>query len=64
MCGVWAVGKPTLGCIPTMPQINHTLFDEMIATPARGSLMGNRGVLHDDHGRIVRRFLTLYAFAG
>lgn len=26
----------------------------MIADPARGALMGNRGVLHDDEGRIVR----------
>ena len=33
-----------------------TPFNELIATPARGILMGNRGVLHDDQGRIVRPF--------
>ncbi|WP_232004655.1 hypothetical protein [Mycobacterium sp. ACS1612] len=27
---------------------------EIIATPARGTFMGNRGILHDDHKRIVR----------
>jgi hypothetical protein len=31
-----------------------TPFGAIIATPARGSLMGNRGVLHDDAGRIRR----------
>jgi len=29
---------------------------EIIATPERGSLMGNRGCLHDDAHRIVRTF--------
>src|SRR5262245_59079626 len=29
---------------------------EIVATPERGTLMGNRGVLHDDQGRIVRRW--------
>ena len=33
-----------------------TPFNELIATPARGNLMGNRGILHDDQGRIVRSF--------
>ena len=25
-----------------------TPFNELIATPARGTLMGNRGILHDE----------------
>jgi hypothetical protein len=29
-------------------------FGEIIATPERGTFMGNRGVLHDDAGRIRR----------
>jgi hypothetical protein len=31
---------------------------EIIATPHRGTLMGNRGVLHDAEGRIVRAHQT------
>src|SRR5204863_9969204 len=31
-------------------------FAEVIETPARGLLYGNRGVLHDDDGRIVRNW--------
>ncbi len=39
-----------------------TPFGEVVATPERGTLMGNRGVLHDAEGRIrrpwqVRRWL-------
>jgi hypothetical protein len=38
-----------------MPRQNRvTPFADIIATPERGTLMGNRGVLHDDEGRIVR----------
>ena len=38
-----------------MPRQNCvTPFGELIATPARGTLMGNRGCLHDASGRIVR----------
>ncbi|WP_237569496.1 hypothetical protein [Mycolicibacterium lacusdiani] len=38
-----------------MPLRNRVRPDgELIATPARGSLVGNRGVLHDDAKRIVR----------
>lgn len=38
-----------------MPLQNRVRPDgELIATPARGTLMGNRGVLHDDGKRIVR----------
>jgi hypothetical protein len=31
-------------------------FGELIATPARGTLMGNRGCLHDEHRQIRRPF--------
>ena len=31
-----------------------TPFGEVVALPGRGTLMGNRGVLHDDGRRIVR----------
>ena len=31
-----------------------TPFGELVAVPDRGTLMGNRGVLHDDDGVIVR----------
>lgn len=38
-----------------MPGRNRvTPSGEIIATDARGLLFGNRGVLHDDHGRLVR----------
>jgi len=38
-----------------MPRQNRvTPFGEIIATPARGTLMGNRGCLHDDRQQIVR----------
>jgi hypothetical protein len=38
-----------------MPLQNRvTPFGEVIATPARGTLYGNRGVLHDKQGTIVR----------
>jgi hypothetical protein len=33
-----------------------TPFAEVIETPARGLLYGNRGVLHDDDGQIVRNW--------
>jgi len=40
-----------------MPHRNRvTPFAEVIETPARGLLYGNRGVLHDDEGRIVRNW--------
>jgi hypothetical protein len=38
-----------------MPLQNRvTPFGEIVAVPERGTLMGNRGVLHDDDGRLVR----------
>lgn len=30
-------------------------WGEIVAVPARGTLMGNRGILHDDHRQIVRK---------
>lgn len=40
-----------------MPLQNRvTPFGELIATPARGALMGNRGCLHDDARRVRRPF--------
>ncbi len=40
-----------------MPHQNRvTPFNELIATAGRGSLMGNRGILHDGQGRIIRLF--------
>ncbi len=35
-----------------------TPLSELIAHPARGLVYGNRGCLHDAHGRIVRRWAT------
>jgi hypothetical protein len=31
-------------------------FGEIIKTPARGSLMGNRGIIHNDAGEIQKRY--------
>jgi hypothetical protein len=40
-----------------MPLQNRvTPFGQLIATPARGLVYGNRGCLHDDEGRIRRRY--------
>lgn len=40
-----------------MPRQNRvTPFGEIVATPARGTFMGNRGVLHNAAGVIVRPF--------
>lgn len=40
-----------------MPRQNRvTPFSTLIATPARGTLMGNRGCLHDAQGRIKRTY--------
>ena len=32
-----------------------TPFGDIVATPARGTMMGNRGILHDDDRRLGRR---------
>jgi hypothetical protein len=54
-----------------MPRQNRvTPFGEIIASPGRGTFMGNRGVLHDAEGRIkrawqVKRWLVcVLAFRG
>jgi len=40
-----------------MPYQNRvTPFNELIATAARGTLTGNRGILHDEQARVVRPF--------
>jgi hypothetical protein len=42
-----------------MPLQNRvTPLSDLIATPARGLVYGNRGCLHDTSGRIVRRWAT------
>jgi hypothetical protein len=44
--------------IKSMPRQNRvTPFSTLIATPARGTLTGNRGCLHDEHGQIRRAFV-------
>jgi hypothetical protein len=38
-----------------MPRRNRvTPFGEIVAVPERGTMMGNRGILHDDEGQIRR----------
>jgi hypothetical protein len=42
-----------------MPLQNRvTPFSELVADPARGLVYGNRGCMHDDNGRIRRRYGT------
>src|SRR5262245_8607167 len=41
----------------SMPRQNRvTPLGDLIADPARGLVYGNRGCLHDEHGRIRRRY--------
>lgn len=41
-----------------MPRQNRvTPFGAIIATPERGTCMGNRGILHDSEGRILRHWV-------
>ena len=54
-----------------MPRQNRvTPFSEVVAAPERGTLMGNRGVLHDRDGTIRRSWygkrwiICLLAFKG
>jgi hypothetical protein len=55
-------GRPDArGARPRRPLQNRvTPLGELIATPARGALMGNRGRLHDHDRRIVRRVVRSY----
>lgn len=40
-----------------MPLQNRvTPFGDVVALPGRGTMMGNRGVLHDDERRVVRQY--------
>ena len=40
-----------------MPRQNRiTPFGEIVAVPERGTMMGNRGILHNSEGRIRRRW--------
>jgi hypothetical protein len=40
-----------------MPRPNRvTPFGDLVAVPERGLVYGNRGCLHDEHGRIRRRY--------
>src|SRR5580704_6119713 len=49
------VGRRAVEAGVPMPRQNRVNpFGEIIATPERGTFMGNRGVLHDDEGRIRR----------
>src|ERR671916_1251461 len=42
---------------PVMPRPNRVSpFGELVAVPERGLVYGNRGCLHDDQGRIRRRY--------
>ncbi len=46
-----------------MPLQNRvTPFGSIVATPARGAWMGNRGCLHDDHRTLTRRRWTTTAW--
>lgn len=40
--------------MPLQNRVNP--FGEVVALPGRGTMMGNRGILHDDDRRIVRPF--------
>ena len=41
-----------------MPKQNRvTPFSEIISTPARGTLMGNRGCLHNSQQQLIRRYM-------
>jgi hypothetical protein len=42
--------------VTTARQNRVTPLGELIADPARGLVYGNRGSLHDEHGRIRRRY--------
>src|SRR6516164_1468981 len=43
----------------TTPKQNRvTPFGEIIATPERGTFLGNRGLLHDEQGNIQRSWMV------
>ena len=51
-----AVGAPALGRAEMPLQNRVTPLGELVADPARGLVYGNRGCLHDETGRIRRRY--------
>jgi hypothetical protein len=54
MNGIGCRAVETGAPMPRQNRVNP--FGEIIATPERGTFMGNRGVLHDDEGRIRRKW--------
>lgn len=50
--GTEFLGPVRLGAVPLRNRV--TPFGDIVATEARGLLFGNRGVLHDEHGHLVR----------
>ena len=55
----WSADEAAAGYGLGMPLQNRvTPFSELVADPARGLLYGNRGCMHDDAGRIRRRYGT------
>ena len=51
---LWAFRIRTSAREPVPRQNRVTPFGDIVASPARGTLMGNRGCLHDASGRITR----------
>jgi len=51
-----AGNRTTVNAVPLQNRV--TPLGELIADPARGLVYGNRGCLHDSHGRIRRRYAT------
>jgi hypothetical protein len=54
VAGAGSVGHSNLD--PALRENRVTPLSELIATPSRGLVYGNRGCLHDDSGRIRRRY--------
>jgi hypothetical protein len=50
--GFWSLRVTSRCEVPNQNRV--TPFDEIVATPERGTFMGNRGVLHDVDGHIQR----------
>ena len=60
---MWALPIRTSTREPVPRQNRVTPFGDIVASPARGTLMGNRGCLHDASGRITRSYrLTAWIY--
>ena len=60
---LWALPTRTSTREPVPRQNRVTPFGEIVASSARGTLMGNRGCLHDATGRITRPYrLTAWIY--